>query len=187
VPQRRSAEAARTAIQEAALATFVAHGYERTSLEEIAERLGITRQAVLYHFGSKEDLLRSVVLPGFERIRETLDSVEVGDPPSRAERRRGLAALVDVLCQNRGAVAVLAQFSTESGIAHLAPSMVQLNERMSRILGGSAAETDPLVRVRVVATMSALRGIMSARLNVPLDTPEERRALVNGCLAMLGS
>ena len=46
-------------IQHVALELFAEQGYERTSLREIAERLGVTKAALYYHFKSKEDIVRS--------------------------------------------------------------------------------------------------------------------------------
>jgi AcrR family transcriptional regulator len=49
----------RQRIQQVALELFAEQGYERTSLREIAERLGVTKAALYYHFKSKEDIVRS--------------------------------------------------------------------------------------------------------------------------------
>jgi AcrR family transcriptional regulator len=51
----------RERIQEIALELFAEQGYEKTSLREIAERLGVTKAALYYHFKSKEDIVRSFV------------------------------------------------------------------------------------------------------------------------------
>jgi len=49
----------RERIQSVALELFAEQGYEKTSLREIAERLGVTKAALYYHFKSKEDIVRS--------------------------------------------------------------------------------------------------------------------------------
>lgn len=41
---------------------FVEQGYEKTSLREIAERLGYSKAAIYYHFPSKEDILLEIHL-----------------------------------------------------------------------------------------------------------------------------
>lgn len=44
-----------------ALANFSRRGFEATSLDGLAEGLGVRKQTILYHFGSKEGLLDAVI------------------------------------------------------------------------------------------------------------------------------
>ncbi|HEY3558681.1 MAG TPA: TetR family transcriptional regulator [Kribbella sp.] len=55
-PQKRSGRR-RLEILEAAMAVFGERGYANGSLQEIADRVGMTHAGVLHHFGSKEQLL----------------------------------------------------------------------------------------------------------------------------------
>lgn len=48
-------------ILDAALASFGTRGYDATSLDALATGLGVTKQAILYHFASKEILLQAVI------------------------------------------------------------------------------------------------------------------------------
>jgi AcrR family transcriptional regulator len=50
----------RTRIQAVALELFTEQGYDQTSLREIAERLGVTKAALYYHFKTKDDIITSV-------------------------------------------------------------------------------------------------------------------------------
>lgn len=59
-PQARRGDT-RHRIQEVALGLFAEHGYEKTSLREIAEHLDVTKAALYYHFRTKEDILISIV------------------------------------------------------------------------------------------------------------------------------
>ncbi|WP_308166470.1 TetR/AcrR family transcriptional regulator [Nocardia albiluteola] len=43
-----------------AMELFSAQGYDQTSIRQIAERLGITKAAVYYHFPAKEDIVVSL-------------------------------------------------------------------------------------------------------------------------------
>jgi AcrR family transcriptional regulator len=54
VPTRRST---RERILDIALELFTERGYDKTSLRDIAERLGTTKAALYYHFARKEDIL----------------------------------------------------------------------------------------------------------------------------------
>ena len=53
----------RQRIQEVARDLFARHGVQRTSLQDIADELGITKPALYYHFTSREDLVRSILVP----------------------------------------------------------------------------------------------------------------------------
>jgi TetR/AcrR family transcriptional regulator len=48
-------------ILDAALASFGSRGYEATSLDGLADGLGLRKQSILYWFGSKEILLEAVI------------------------------------------------------------------------------------------------------------------------------
>jgi len=86
----------RERIQEIALELFAEQGYEKTSLREIAERLGVTKAALYYHFKSKEDIVRSFV----EDYRAELEQViawgasQPRTPESRAEILSRYAGIV---------------------------------------------------------------------------------------------
>ncbi|PXY17703.1 TetR/AcrR family transcriptional regulator [Prauserella sp. PE36] len=61
----------RERIQQVALELFAEHGYEKTSLREIAERLAVTKAALYYHFKTKEDIVHSLV----ENLVDGLDEL----------------------------------------------------------------------------------------------------------------
>jgi TetR/AcrR family transcriptional regulator len=58
--QRRS-DTTRSAILDAALAEFAAHGFEAASTREIAARAGVHQPQINYHFDSKEALWQAAV------------------------------------------------------------------------------------------------------------------------------
>src|SRR5215470_18102057 len=86
----------RDRIQSIALELFAEQGYEKTSLREIAERLGVTKAALYYHFRSKEDIVRSFV----EDYRAELEEViawgasQPQTPETRAEILRRYTGIV---------------------------------------------------------------------------------------------
>src|SRR5919108_2040350 len=63
----------RSRAQKVALELFAEQGYEKTSLREIAERLGVTKAALYYHFKSKEDIVHSLTDDYFAEIDTLLD------------------------------------------------------------------------------------------------------------------
>src|SRR6202046_2989568 len=86
-PARRARGDTRERIQAVALELFAEHGYEKTSLREIAERLGVTKAALYYHFKSKEDIVRSFT----EDYVTDLDAlIDWGAAQPRTDQTRGL-------------------------------------------------------------------------------------------------
>ena len=63
----------RERILDEALASFGTRGYEATSLDALAGLLGVTKQAILYHFASKELLLEAVIDRSAAELSATLE------------------------------------------------------------------------------------------------------------------
>ena len=85
----RLAGDAREEIQSAALELFATNGYAQTSLREVAERLGISKAALYYHYRSKDDLLRALMEPLVRDGEELLGEVRSGrlaEPRAVVER-----------------------------------------------------------------------------------------------------
>jgi AcrR family transcriptional regulator len=107
----------RSRLRELALQLFAEQGYEKTSLREIAERLGVTKAALYYYFRSKEDIVRSLVEDYMAEIDELI-AWGKAQPRSAATRaeivRRYLeivangTAVFRLLHQNQAAVSSLA-------------------------------------------------------------------------------
>jgi AcrR family transcriptional regulator len=69
----------RERILDVALDLFIEHGFDGTSLREIAEHLGITKAALYYHFASKDDILMALHMRLHEFGRESLRQL-AGEP-----------------------------------------------------------------------------------------------------------
>ncbi|MEU0389298.1 TetR family transcriptional regulator [Streptomyces chartreusis] len=104
------AQQRRQEILQIAMDTFAARGYNNASLQEIADRAGVTQAGVLHYFRSKAQLLTSVL-----DLRDASDIEQLGP-----ERPRGLAFLrhlVDTARRNaerEGIVRLYAVLSAES-------------------------------------------------------------------------
>ena len=74
----------RDRILDVALDLFIDQGYDGTSLRQIADRLGITKAALYYHFEAKEDILMALHLRLHEFGKTALGTM-TGDEPITLE------------------------------------------------------------------------------------------------------
>src|SRR4051812_39852781 len=65
-------ERTRAQLIQAAVASIREKGYERTTLEEVARRVGMTRGAIYGNFKSREDLLLAAAMAHWEPIAPQL-------------------------------------------------------------------------------------------------------------------
>lgn len=65
-------------ILDAALASFGSRGYEATSLDALAEGLGVRKQSILYWFPSKEALLEAVIDRSAAELAQSLEGALAG-------------------------------------------------------------------------------------------------------------
>ena len=86
----------RSRVQKVALELFAEQGYEKTSLREIAERLGVTKAALYYHFKSKEDIVHSFTDDYFAELDDLLDWAK-DQPRSDQTRREVLDRYVSIV------------------------------------------------------------------------------------------
>ncbi len=63
----------REKIQAVALELFAEQGYEKTALREIAERLGVTKAALYYHFRTKDDIVASLFADYNDKIEAIIE------------------------------------------------------------------------------------------------------------------
>jgi AcrR family transcriptional regulator len=68
----------RERILDIALELFTEQGYDKTSLRQIAARLGFSKAAIYYHFASKEDILMELHLRLHEFVRGILANIDAG-------------------------------------------------------------------------------------------------------------
>ncbi len=94
--KRLPAAARRAQLIEIGRAVFAKHGYEATSVEEIAERAKVSKPIVYEHFGGKEGLYAVVVDREMEYVvRRIVEGMSSGPPRERLERA-ALAFLIYV-------------------------------------------------------------------------------------------
>ena len=76
--QKQRREAAISALLESACSLFGERGYQATSLEEIADRAGMTIRPIYHYFGNKEKLFLAVAEQMEQQLHSAMLDIEVG-------------------------------------------------------------------------------------------------------------
>ncbi|MEV6671730.1 helix-turn-helix domain-containing protein [Streptomyces sp. NPDC051162] len=164
--QRRGSDT-KARIRKVALDLFTEQGYESTSLREIAERLGITKAALYYHFSSKEDIVRSL----FTDYLEALDSMVTWaqEQPSEPDlRAKAVDRMVDLLT-GEGMAAMRFAVANQRVVRDLDPDRGGALERLSELfktLAGPDVSVDEELRLRTALLSVNIVLIASRGLDV---------------------
>jgi AcrR family transcriptional regulator len=94
------AERTRQQILATAQRLFAERGYDATSLQMIADEMGLTKAAVYYHFRAKNEILLAAMRPGLLRLQALLDEA-AAIRGRRARIEHIVNGMVDFLVQNR--------------------------------------------------------------------------------------
>jgi AcrR family transcriptional regulator len=83
--EKRDADATRRALLTAGAELFPERGFDGVSVEDLAQRAGVNKALISYHFGGKRGLYAAVLASGFAAVAERLRGVE-----DAADAREGL-------------------------------------------------------------------------------------------------
>jgi AcrR family transcriptional regulator len=169
----------RQRIQEVARDLFARQGVQRTSLQDIADELGITKPALYYHFSSREDLVRSILVPLIEEgERFVVDQENLG----KIDVRELLEGYFDFHYQHRqDLMLVLAELTMLADLG-LIDTVLAWRERLGRLVFGPKPTLAQATRAVV-----AFGGLQDCCMQFP-DTPYEklREKSIDAALAALG-
>jgi AcrR family transcriptional regulator len=160
----------RDRILDAALDLFSEHGFDGTTLQQIADRVGLTKAALYHHFRSKDDLLEALVMPAIVELDGLLDGYEAS-LGTRAGNRGFVRDYLEHLLRHRRLVAYI--FRDVATIAH--PVISSGNrERLARVesaLVGTELDFNEQVRVAM-----ALGGMQAVIARYPEASDDDLRA-----------
>ncbi|HEU5150638.1 MAG TPA: TetR/AcrR family transcriptional regulator [Iamia sp.] len=89
-----------TSILDAAATVFHRRGYAATTLDEIADEVGINRASLYYYVGTKADLLAAIVKEPLSRFATALEEVAARDVPPRETVRLLVVTHMELLAES---------------------------------------------------------------------------------------
>ncbi|MCX4783207.1 TetR family transcriptional regulator [Streptomyces sp. NBC_01264] len=175
------------------LELFAVHGFHETSLREIAERVGVSKPAVLYHFPGKADILGALVEPMLRDLSTALTRAAASAAPGGSgpaggsgpgpERARWAAVegVLDVWLEHRHLLRLNLQ---DMALATPGPAFARLRDAMLRA-NSLVAGADPgfTERVRAAQAVAMLSDPVVLFADAPV--PALREAVLDGVRRLL--
>ena len=149
----------RDRILETALDLFIERGYDKTSLREIAKRVGVTKAALYYHFSSKEEIIRTIVQPLFDHLESLAGAL--ASQPDLKTWGDGLAAIVEWIMPQRRLFELFennqATLSALAADSHDTEAHQAFHESIDAVFANEAA---PLAdRVRMAGSVGVITSV----------------------------
>jgi AcrR family transcriptional regulator len=157
---------AQTRVIDTALALFAEHGIGGTSLQMIADAIGVTKAAVYHQYRTKDEIVLAVAEVVLGRLEAAVAAAEAEQSPSRA-RDVLVARLIDVAVERRREASVLQRDPVMLRCLERHAPFRRVMERLNRILMGGV--TDAQARVRAAMTASAVAATVIHPLVLDLD------------------
>lgn len=172
-------------IVDRAAALFARYGFEQTSLQAVADAVGLSKAGLLHHFPSKEALREAAMAQARSLGRQAVESV--GGLPLGPERdRQAIEVLVDVALAHPGLVALLLAPALDlSTAADVDPQAAETTGAALAAFGVDPETTEPARLVRVVGALAAL-AVLTLAAHQKDATTAWRRHIVATCTDALG-
>ena len=167
--------AAQTRIIDAALVLFAEHGISGTSLQMIADALGVTKAAVYHQYNAKDQIVLDVAAVVLTRLEAAVTAAEAERSRSRA-REVLIAEMVDLAVERRRMASVLQRDPVMLRFLEEHEPFRRVMERVNRLLMGGAF--DPRARVQAAMVASAIAGAVIHPLVLELDDETLRSQLL---------
>lgn len=167
--------AAQTRVIEAALELFAEHGISGTSLQMIADAIGVTKAAVYHQYNTKDEIVLAVA-------EVVLAGLEAAVTAAEAERSRTrgrevmVAEMTELAVERRRMASILQRDPVMLRFLEEHEPFRRVMERVNRVLMGTSS--DPSARVRAAMLASAIAGAVIHPLVRDLDDESLRSALL---------
>ncbi len=174
-PWSKPRSAPQTRILKAARDLFGEHGVSGTSLQMIADAVGVTKAAVYRQFKTKDEITIAVTEMQLARFADALEAAEAQENRSRA-RELLLNQVIDMVVEERRMVGILQSDPVIIRLlAEHQPFQLFL-ERLHRALIGDATTPESLVQAAMLS--GAVNGAVTHPLVTHLDDAVLRSQLL---------
>lgn len=160
----------------AAVDLFAEHGVNGSSLQMIADAIGVTKAAIYHQFPTKEAIVVAAVEVELESLDAALDAAEAGGP-GRGALDILLTQVIDLAVSRRNIVRTLQYDPVVIQLFEHHEPFQRFIERLCRVLLDE--DTNARGRVRAAMIASAIGGAVTHPLVADLDDTTLRTELLH--------
>ena len=172
--QRKAPSAAQTRIIEAALREFAKNGVGGTSLQMIADEIGVTKAAVYHQYKTKDEIVRAVAGAEFDRLETVLDLAE-SEPDGNRARETALTMIIDLAVARRRENSAILSDPQVGRLFARDQRWAKVLHRLSRLLMGPDAGPDS--EIATVMLTAAISGAVIHPMMIRRDDETLRTQL----------
>jgi AcrR family transcriptional regulator len=169
-------------ILDRAAALFAQRGFEHTSVQAIADAVGLSKAGLLHHYPSKEALREAVLAQSRALTERALERVATLPPGPRRDRR-AVEALVDLALAQPGTLAFMLGAATAQGAEHAAFDAAASDPVFQMFSVDADTERERLIRV--IGATAAL-GVLALAAHKAGDTAAWRSHVIDASYDALG-
>lgn len=154
---------------------FARHGVAGTSLQMIADEIGVTKAAVYHQYPSKDEIVLAVAEYELAKLAEVVESAEAQLAPEQ-QRDALLAGMIDLAVDRRRATSTILGDPAVVGFFADHDAFRDVMHRVRRLLIGD--ERGPEARIEVAMLIAAISGAAMNPVVADLDPETLRRQLL---------
>src|SRR2546421_10227616 len=130
--RRRDAAATRDALLAAGAELFAERGYDGVPVWAIAQKAGVNKAMINYHFGGKRKLYRAIVSATFGEMVASVERLAESPRPAPEVLRELIAVMGEIATRRHPHFCSMMLREVLAGGTHLAPELI---DKPARILG----------------------------------------------------
>jgi AcrR family transcriptional regulator len=175
--------AAQARVIAAALNLFGRNGAGGTSLQMIANEIGVTKAAIYHQYKTKDEIILAAAEAELAELQAVISAAEA-ERSAKRRREALLAGIVDLAVRRRRTVGTILSDPVITGFFADHPAFRDVMHRLHRLLIGE--DTGPESRIRMVMLIAAISGTVIHPFVVDLDDETLRTQLLSMARRFLG-
>lgn len=162
---------------------FAQHGVAGTSLQMIADEIGVTKAAVYHQYPSKDEIVLAAAEFELAKLAEVVAAAETEPTPDQ-QRDALLVGMVELAVTRRRATNTILSDPLIVGFFAEHEAFRDVMRRLRRLLTGD--KRGPEARIEVAMLMAAISGVTMTPVAVDLDADTLRVQLLRLARRFLG-